>query len=175
MKRGYLVILLVVASLLSLAVVGGVSQVVSAKTAPVVGGIAPNFVLYDLNGKSVELNQVIKNKKVILVNFWATWCPPCRVEIPEFIKFYQKYSAKGVEILAVNLQENPTNVRNFAKSYGMNFPVLLDGNGRVGQMYQVMAIPTTFFVDGNGKIIAKIEGSASMADLEAKVRAVLGE
>lgn len=175
MKKGNLVIWLVVAGLLSLTVVGGVSQVVTAKTAPVVGGIAPGFTLNDLNGKSVELNQVLKSKKVTLINFWATWCPPCRAEIPEFVKFYRKYSAKGVEILAVNLQENTADVKNFVKNNGMNFPVLTDGNGRVGQMYQVMAIPTTFFVDSNGKIFYKIEGSTSMATLEAKVRSVLGE
>lgn len=173
MKKGNLVLWLVVAGLLSLAVMGGVSQGVSAKTAPVVGGIAPNFSVNDLNGKSVELTQVLKNKKVTLINFWATWCPPCRAEIPEFVKFYRKYSTKGVEILAINLQENGADVKNFAKNNGMNFPVLLDTSGRVGTMYQVMAIPTTFFVDSNGKIIDRIEGSTSMATLEAKVRSML--
>ncbi len=175
MKKGNLVVWLVVAGLLSLAVLGGVSWTVSAKTAPVVGGIAPNFTLQDISGKSVELNQVLKQKKVTLVNFWATWCPPCRAEIPELISFYKKYKAKGVELLAVNLQENASDVRTFARNNGMDFPVLLDGSGRVGQLYQVMAIPTTFFLNSSGKIVSKIEGSTNMATLEAKVRAILGE
>lgn len=173
MKRRHLRILLLVIGVFVLAFRGGMDSPIVAKVAPVVGGTAPDFRLTDLNGKSVDLQKVIRDHKVTLVNFWATWCPPCRAEIPELIKFYRKYSGKTLEIIAVNLQESSQNVRNFTKANGMNFPVLTDTSGKVGELYQVSAIPTTFFVDQNGKIFYRIEGSADFKMLEAKVRPLL--
>lgn len=148
---------------------------VIAKAAPVVGSTAPEFSLKDLDGKEVQLGQVINSHRLTIVNFWATWCPPCRAEIPDFIEFYQEYSSEKVALLAVNLQENPTDVKQFAAQNGMNFSVLTDTTGKVGNAYQIYAIPTTFFIDETGKIRHKIEGATRLANLKAQVNALLKE
>lgn len=161
---------------LSLTIVSGVlwPQVI-AKTAPMAGSTAPDFSLSDLNGKEVALSQVIRNNQVTIVNFWATWCPPCRAEIPDFVKFYQEYSGQKVALIAVNLQENPADVRQFASKNGMNFQVLTDTAGKVGNLYQIYAIPTTFFIDRTGKIRHKIEGATNLNGLKTRVQALLKE
>jgi peroxiredoxin len=114
------------------------------------GQIAPNFKLQTLNGESVQLSDY-KGKRVI-VNFWATWCPPCRAEIPDFQKLYEK---KDVEILAVNLtetEESTEGVEGFVKEFGMTFPVVMDVNSDVSNTYQVSAYPTSYMIDSNGRI-----------------------
>lgn len=142
-------------------------------TGPRVGNLAPNFTLSDLNGRRVTLNNVIRDNRATVVNFWATWCPPCRAEIPELISFYRRYSGQRVALLAVNLQENPGEVRQFARRQGMNFPVLTDTNGTVGNLYQVYALPTTFIIDQRGRIRSKIEGGTTLANLENQIRPLL--
>lgn len=173
MKRRYFLITVLLIGALIITFHNGFPSQVFAKEAPVVGGIAPGFTLSDLNGRSVDLQKVVKNNKVTLVNFWATWCPPCRAEIPEFVKFYHKHAGKRLEIVAVNLQESTADVKNFAKNNGMNFPIVTDSSGKVGELYQVSAIPTTFFIDRNGKIFYRIEGTTDLKTLEAKVRPFL--
>jgi len=90
--------------------------------------------------------------KRVIVNFWATWCPPCRAEIPDFQKLYEK---KDVEILAVNLtetEESTEGVEEFVKEFGMTFPVVMDENSDVSNTYQVSAYPTSYMIDSNGRI-----------------------
>ncbi|MYL64964.1 redoxin domain-containing protein [Bacillus hwajinpoensis] len=114
------------------------------------GQIAPNFKLQTLNGEAVQLSDY-RGKRVI-VNFWATWCPPCRAEIPDFQKLYEK---KDVEILAVNLtetEESTEGVEEFVKEFGMTFPVVMDENSDVSNTYQVSAYPTSYMIDSNGRI-----------------------
>lgn len=146
---------------------------VSAKEGTSVGNNAPNFTLTDLSGKKVNLQDVIRSNRVTILNFWATWCPPCRSEIPEFIRFSQKYSRQQVTIIAVNLQEKTDEVRTFAQKNGMNFPILLDQSGNVGGQYQIYAIPTTLFINNSGIIQYKIEGATTMSTLENNVNAML--
>jgi DsbE subfamily thiol:disulfide oxidoreductase len=159
--------------ILIVAAVAGVPRVMAAKTGPGVGLMAPEFSLSDLNGKKVELKKIVAGHKVTLLNFWATWCPPCRAEIPELAEFYKTYAGRGVELLAVNLQQSPNEVREFAKKNGMAFPVLTDTAGSVGSLYQIYAIPTTFIIDRQGKIRAKIEGSTTGQVLREKIEPLL--
>ena len=114
------------------------------------GQIAPDFTLRTLDGKAVQLSDY-RGKRVI-VNFWATWCPPCRAEIPDFQKLYEK---KDVEILAVNLtetEESTEEVKGFIKEYELTFPVLMDMRSDVSTTYQVSAYPTSYMLDSNGRI-----------------------
>lgn len=145
------------------------------KSGIAVGNRAMDFELADLDGKPVKLLDVAGKNQVTIVNFWATWCPPCRGEIPDLIRVYQKYSSKRVTVLAINLQEEPAQVKDFAKKNGMTFPILADTAGKAAKIYNVYAIPTTFVLDAKGVIQHKIEGATSAKVLEAKVKDVLQE
>ncbi|MBY0120524.1 redoxin domain-containing protein [Bacillus sp. S/N-304-OC-R1] len=113
-----------------------------------VGLKAPDFELKDLDGKAVRLSD-FKGKKVML-NFWATWCPPCKAEMPAMQKFFEE-SGDEIVILAVNIDPE-NNVAGFVKQMGVQFPVLLDKNEQVNSKYKILSIPTTFFIDENGII-----------------------
>ena len=116
-----------------------------------------DFTLPLLNGGTASLSA---NKgKVIILNFWATWCPPCRAEMPSMETLYQRFKNEGLEILAVNLGENQATVRQFIQNNRYTFPVPLDSNNRIGAIYGVEAIPTSYILDRDGKIIARIVGS----------------
>ncbi|MFD2759405.1 TlpA family protein disulfide reductase [Lentibacillus juripiscarius] len=122
-----------------------------------VGKIAPDFKLKTLEGETVRLSDY-RGERVI-VNFWATWCPPCRAEIPDFQKLYDN---KDVEILAVDLtetEESIEDVRAFVKEYDMTFPVLTDENSDVANTYQVMAYPTSYMIDSSGHIQYRAMGA----------------
>jgi DsbE subfamily thiol:disulfide oxidoreductase len=140
---------------------------------PEIGKQAPEFTLNDLNGKSVKLKDVVSQNKVTLVNFWATWCPPCRGEIPELIKLYKKYSGQKMALVAIDLQEDPGQVKAFAKSNGMNFMVLVDTKGIAGNQYRVSGIPTTFIIDNKGVIRDMTVGGTTLEALEAKIQPLI--
>jgi len=97
--------------------------------------------------------------KVVFLNFWATWCGPCRIEMPSLETLYNKFSDKGLEILAVNCREDQAAVSSFLRNEGFTFPVLLDLDGRVSLNYGIQAIPTTFLIDRDGMIILRLVGS----------------
>ena len=113
-----------------------------------VGEKAPDFELLNLNSEKVKLSD-FRGKKVML-NFWATWCPPCKEEMPEMEKYYQKTNG-DVIILAVNIDPQ-YNVKKFVTEMGSSFPVLLDEKDKVNSICQVLTIPTTFFIDEQGII-----------------------
>lgn len=123
------------------------------------GNKAPDFALKTLDGKEMKLSDMA-GKKVIL-NFWATWCPPCKAEMPHMQEFYEEQKDSGIEILAVNLttaEKNSDDIGAFLKDYGLTFPVILDSLGEVGQTYSALTIPTSYIVDSSGIIRKKIVG-----------------
>ncbi|MEK4028000.1 redoxin domain-containing protein [Pseudobacillus sp. FSL P4-0506] len=124
------------------------------------GDQAPDFTLQTLDGKKVSLSDY-RGKKVML-NFWATWCPPCKAEMPHMQSFYKKEAEKSnMEILAVNLTSEDRGkaaVVEFAKQYDLTFPILLDKEGTIGPQYQVATIPTTYVLNTDGTIHQKIIG-----------------
>ena len=108
----------------------------------------------------VELQSLSALKgKVVFLNFWATWCGPCRDEMPSMEILYKRFKDKGLEILAVNCQENQEDVLAFMANYGLTFPALLDEDGRVSGAYGIQAIPTTFLINRDGRIILRLVGS----------------
>mgnify|MGYP001218577283 CR=1 FL=1 len=161
--------LIVMVSVLTIILVS-VALAAGPKPAPQIGRVAPDFSLKSTEGSTINLKSVIGKNKVTILNFWATWCPPCRGEIPEFVEFAQKYQSEKVALVAVNLQEDSKKVREFANNAGMNFPILLDSNGKVAQTYQIYAIPTTLFIDGSGVVREKVEGALSLSRLESIYR-----
>ncbi|WP_226641808.1 redoxin domain-containing protein [Mesobacillus subterraneus] len=126
------------------------------------GMAAPNFTLKNLAGEEVSLKDY-RGKKVML-NFWATWCPPCKEEMPAMEKFY-KENSKEVEILAVNLDPQ-NNVKGFVEENGLTFPILLDKEGRTQQTYSVISIPTSLIIDEHGLIIKKQIGSLTFEQMQ---------
>lgn len=122
-----------------------------------VGKLAPDFQLQMLTGGSVKLSD-FRGKRV-LINFWATWCPPCRAEMPDMEKFYQE---KDIVILAVNLTESESNledVEDFSDEYKLTFPILMDTNLVAADLYAIRPIPTTYMIDSNGMINYKVFGA----------------
>ncbi len=139
---------------------------------PKAGNAAWDFTLPTLQeGESIRLSD-LRGKKV-MINFWATWCGPCRVEIPAMIKLYEEMRGQGFEILAVNLLEEPERVGPFVEDLQMNFPVLLDTSGKVSQAYYVRGIPTTIFVDEEGIIRIVHVGTLDERMLRNYVRRVM--
>lgn len=123
------------------------------------GEKAPDFQQRTLAGEEMALSD-LEGKKVI-INFWATWCPPCKAEMPHMQDFYHNQKENNVEILAVNLTEtekDERNIKNFVQDYGLTFPVLLDRSGEIGKTYQAITIPTSYFIDSKGIIRKKIIG-----------------
>ncbi|MFD1927100.1 thiol-disulfide oxidoreductase ResA [Sporosarcina siberiensis] len=129
-----------------------------------VGDIAPDFALIDLDGESHQLSKY-KGQGVFL-NFWGTWCAPCKKEMPAMGLQYQVYKDQGVQILAVNIAESDLKVRAFAEQYGMVFPTLIDTSKSVMQTYNVKPLPTTLLINPDGKIVKIITGEMSENDIK---------
>lgn len=116
-----------------------------------VGNVAPNFALRSLEGDVVRLSDYRGRRKVVL-NFWATWCPPCKGEMPDFEEAYREHRANLV-ILGVNLAESPRTIRQFLRNdVHVTYPILLDSEGDVRSAYNLFAQPTTYFIDVEGRI-----------------------
>ncbi len=119
---------------------------------------ASNFTLEDIDGESHSLEDY--RGKVVFLNFWATWCPPCRAEMPSMERLYQDMEGQNFMMLAVNLQEDRKKVADFVQTEGYSFPVLLDQTGMVGgREYGVQAIPTTYLIDADGTILGRVSGT----------------
>lgn len=127
-------------------------------------GTAQDFTLVDLEGNKVSLSD-FKGKKVFL-NFWATWCPPCKSEMPEIEKVYQETKDSDLVILAVEIGEPLDTVKTFIDDNNYNFKVLLDSDQAVATNYGISAIPTSFFIDEQGNIVSKKIGAMTYDEMK---------
>lgn len=128
---------------------------------PQVGGPAPQFTLNDLEGRPVSLTDY--SGKVVLLNFWATWCEPSRKEMPEIQEAYERYKSQGFVVLAVNFGENLDPAISFVHHGRLTFPVLLDRKAGVAERYGVINLPVTFFIDPKGIIRERVFGGTLTA------------
>jgi len=133
---------------------------------------APDFTLQSLDGKSMRLSDL--RGKAVLLNFWATWCSPCKIEMPWFIELQKQYGAQGLQIVGVAMDDSSKeDIAKFAKDMGVNYPVLL-GKEEVGDAYGgVPALPETFFISRDGKIVDKIIGLKGKAEIEDSIKRAL--
>ena len=136
---------------------------VSLPESAAVGSRAPDFELVNLADETVKLSEL--RGKIVIINFWATWCEPCKVEMPFFEELFRNSQSK-VEILAVNFDEPPQQVKQFANEYNLSFQVLLDPGGNVQDLYRVRGYPTTFVVDDTGLIQFHHVGLITESQLE---------
>ena len=146
---------------------GSFTRPVAARGIVKVGDEAPNFNLRDLSGNMVSLSQM--RGKVVLVNFWATWCGPCRIEMPAMEQLYRSYSRKDFEILAVSTDAQGAAVtRPFQQEMGFTFPILHDAEYRIGLMYGARSLPMTFMVDRQGIVRQIVPGARDWGGPEAR-------
>jgi peroxiredoxin len=137
--------------------------------APQAGFLAPDFSLVTTAGETITLSEL--RGRPVLVNVWASWCPPCRAEMPAMERAYRDFRSQGFQILAVNAtnQDDPAKAEAFAQERGLSFPILLDQDGGVSRLYRVSSLPTSFFVDTQG-VIHEVVIGGPMAEALLRIR-----
>jgi peroxiredoxin len=143
-----------------------------ARDAPAQAGLlAPDFTRTDLAGNVLRLSSY--RGKVILLNFWATWCGPCLVEIPRFSGWQQKYGSEGLQILGVSMDDESTPVKRVLRVYHVAYPVAM-GDENLGELYGgVLGLPLTFIIDPSGRIVARYQGVSDLTQMEFRIKALL--
>lgn len=136
----------------------------SLEVAPRIGALAPNFTLTDLEGEAISLADL--RGRPLLVAFWATWCEPCKVEMPFIEERYVRYRERGLRVLAVDFDEPAEAVAAFRDEMGLTFEILLDPGGRVQQLYQVRGYPSSYYIDAAGVIRAQQIGVMTEGQLD---------
>jgi peroxiredoxin len=125
---------------------------------PEVGYIAPPFTVRNLKG---NLDSLANYKgQVVVLNFWATWCGPCRVEMPSFETLYRRYRSQGMTVLAVSLDKGADDkVKKFVEEHDLSFPVLMDSDGQAERLYPSVTIPFTYVIGRSGRVVARVDGA----------------
>ncbi len=134
---------------------------------------APAFVRLDLAGRKVRLTDYLG--KVVLLNFWATWCTSCQVELPRFAEWQKKYDAQGLQVLAISMDDNAALVHRTARRLHLNYPVVI-GDAKLGEEYGgVLGLPVTYLVDRDGIVVEQIKGETDLNAMEVEIKTVLRE
>lgn len=134
---------------------------------PLIGHPAPTFVLTQFDGKRISLQDL--RGKVVFLNFWASWCPPCRDEAKELEASWQRFKDQGIVFVGANIQDKEPAAREFIREFGITFPNGRDASGRVAVDYGVWGIPETFFIDAQGRVTYKHVGSLGWTIISAKL------
>jgi peroxiredoxin len=136
-----------------------------------VGSTAPAFALKDVDGKALDLADY--RGKVVLLDYWATWCVPCRSEIPHFVEFQDKYASQGFQVMGISMDDGPQPVQEFYKQFKMNYPVAM-GTTQLAESYGgILGLPVTFLVGRDGKIAAKYVGLTETSVIQQKLESLL--
>src|SRR5215469_6386491 len=137
------------------------------------GQAAPDFALTSIDGKTMKLSDF--RGKAVLLNFWATWCEPCKIEMPWFVDFEKKYGPEGLEVVGVAMDDaSPSEISSFAQKLGVNYPVLI-GKEEVGAQYGgIDYLPSTFYISRDGKILDHVFGLVSRSEIESNIQKALG-
>lgn len=142
-------------------------------TAPYAGNLAPDFTLQTIGGRSITLRDYTAGDGTpVVLNFWATWCPPCRVEMPYFENVNNLYNGE-VAILGLNQAESAATMDEYARKNGLTYPLLVDEDMKVNNLYGVLNLPTTIFIDKNGVVREVLIGTISQAVLEDRIQELI--
>ena len=152
-----------------------VGEEAKLKVAPKVGHLAPPFELVDPSGEMISLEDF--KGKAVIVNFWATWCPPCKAEMPDLQAFYDENKEKGIVVIGVDQAENAKTVNKFLQEFEtvITYPIVLDTRKKVSRDYRIFGLPSTFFIDREGVVQAVWPGFLNTEVLEEKAVKILGE
>jgi cytochrome c biogenesis protein CcmG/thiol:disulfide interchange protein DsbE len=132
---------------------------------------APEFIRTDLKNQKLDLNGY--RGKVVLLNFWATWCGPCRVEMPRFVEWQKKYGPRGLRVVGISMDDSSEPVRAMYQKLNLNYRVAM-GDETLGEMYGgILGLPVTFLIDRHGEVIAKFQGQTDMNKMELKMQSLL--
>ena len=153
-----------VTTLLVLAIVGCNSH-------PSPTELESDFTALDLEGNPIKLSDHLG--KIVVLNFWAVWCQPCRIEMPALEAVYQEYLDRAVIILAVNVSESASDIISFRKEYGLTFPMVRDSELQAAQKYGIRSLPTTFFIDREGQVRASRVGTVNRAFVRQQIDLLL--
>src|SRR5882762_1616985 len=136
--------------------------------------VAPDFSLESLEGKTVHLSDF--RGKAVLLNFWATWCQPCKIEMPWFAELQRQYASEGLQVVGIAMDDaSPENIEKFARDLGVNYPVLV-GKEEVGTAYGgVQFLPATFYIGRDGKVVDKVFGLKGRGEIEDSIKKALAE
>lgn len=153
----------------------GLSLAAAAFAATPIGAPAPDFTLKRDSGENMRLSEL--RGEVVMINFWATWCAPCRQELPLLNSLYDQYRKVGFSLLAINVDDDPANARAMARKLGLKFPVLLDTDKRISRLYDVTAMPSTWLIDRDGRVRYVHRGYVSGVEraYQTEVRELLAE
>jgi peroxiredoxin len=170
------VILIVVAVVISLMLVFGIQKARHNKSSSSIGGtsklqgqLAPDFSLAALDGKTVKLSDF--RGKAVLLNFWATWCEPCKIEMPWFVDLQRKYGPQGLQVVGIAMDDaSPKDIAEFAQKMSVNYPVLV-GKEAVGDQYGgIPYLPSTFYISRDGKVVERVFGLVSRSEIENNIQ-----
>jgi peroxiredoxin len=171
------VVLIIVAMVVALMLVFGFNMArkptpTEAASAALVNHPAPNFTLQSLDGHPVQLTDY--RGRAVVLNFWATWCAPCKIEMPWFVELQKKYAPQGLQLIGVAMDDaSPKDIADFAKEMGVNYPILV-GKEAVGQAYGgIPFMPETFYIDRSGKIIDSVFGLKSKGEIEENMKKIV--
>ncbi len=172
------VIIIVVALVVTVMLVFGYKMAerapVAAKEPTGAGTVAPDFTLKSIDGKTVKLSDL--KGKAVVVNFWATWCQPCKIEMPWFVELQKKYGPEGLQILGISADEDASNedLSKFTQDLGVNYPILLSEEKVEREYGGIQFLPVTVYIDRDGKIVDKAFGLKGRNEIEEDIKKSLG-
>lgn len=162
--RKFIALGLLILLISSTVIAPGCSSADGSTTGNKTGNLAPDFNLTDLDGNQVRLNDL--KGSVVFINFWASWCPSCRAEMPSIEAVHQKYKSQNVKVIGIDYRETASAVRQFAEENNYTVTFVLDKTGLVAYQYQISTFPTSFFIDTKGIIRAVKVGPMSQSNME---------